>query len=345
MSGEEDPWVERARRPSGLSAEDAAQVAEGLCENRFPEDLAAELLRTMAARGETTEELVGFATTLRRLATPFDLVGASEGIDLCGTGGALFPTFNVSTVASFVVAASGAPVVKHGNSSLRGPCGSSDLLEALGLPVKSSIAFARESFARESLAFLHAPLFHSATRQIAPVRKRLGTRTIFNLLGPLTNPARPKHQLVGAFSAEYARMAVEVLPRLGCEHVLAVHGDGGSDEPSPQQPSSFFRWDAHGLSIERTEPTDLLRPEETQGEWGPLAPAAAAEETRKILSGGTASARAGAVLLAAGGALWIMGRADDLAEGVSAARETVRSGRALSKLESLCALAQMRSWT
>jgi anthranilate phosphoribosyltransferase len=330
--------LERVRSPTGLTVEEAAELAEELCENRYTIDEAGALLSAMAERGETAEELLGFARTLRKLAIPFDVPGARDGVDLCGTGGAPFPTFNVSTVAAFVVSACGQPVVKHGNSSHRGPCGSSDLLEALGLPVKTSLEFPQATFEKESLAFLHAPLFHRATRNVAPVRQRLGTRTIFNLLGPLTNPAHPRYQLVGAYSTGYAQLAVEVLPRLSCERVLAVHGDEGCDELSPGGPSSVFRWDDHGLSIERVEPEDLLSPGERDGDWTPLPPTEAARETEMILQGSRENARAGAVVLAAGAALWVTGRTEDLEGGVTRAREGIRSGRALSKLESLRAL-------
>lgn len=343
--GETDPGLlARALSPAGLSSEEAGRLAAGLCANRYPPAFAGALLSALATRGETVDELYGFATALRSMARAFPPPGAAEGVDLCGTGGASHPTFNVSTVAAFVVAAAGGPVVKHGNTSVRGPCGSSDLLEALGLPITTSVEFPTESFRKESLAFLHAPLFHQATKNVAPLRKSLGIRTIFNQLGPLTNPAAPKYQVVGAYSVDYGRKAVEVLSRLNCTTVLAVHGDAGTDELSPKEPSTLLLQGPHGLSMERFLPEELLAPEEREGSWEPLPPPKAAAEAEAILRGSSRGARYGAVLLTAGAALWIMDRAPGLEEGVAVAREMIASGRALSKLETLRALAKSRDW-
>lgn len=329
---------------SDLTVTEAGEVVRGLMEGRYPPPLAGAILTALAAKGESVDELYGFASVMREMATPFRPPGAEEAIDLCGTGGAATPTFNVSTVASFVVAAAGVPVVKHGNSSSRGPCGSSDLIEALGLPVKTSPAFAEESFRREGIAFLHAPLFHPLTRAVAPLRRALGIRTVFNQLGPLTNPAGVRRQLVGAYSIEYGRKALDVLTRLGCTSVVVAASDDGADELSPVMPTRLIRHDDHGTTLERVDPEDLLSPEEREHGWGPMPPPEAAAAALALLSGKDPSARTGAVILTSGVALWMAGMAGDIEGGTDAARGLIGSGAAHSKLESLRALARDREW-
>jgi anthranilate phosphoribosyltransferase len=337
-------WIEQLRSGEPLGPEDAAALAEALTENRLSLPVGGEILTLLARRGESEEELYAFAKHLRERAVPFTAPGSGTAVDLCGSGGATLRTFNVSTVSAFVVAASGLPVAKHGNASARGPCGSSDLLEALGLPVKASRAFAEESFRQEGLAFLHAPLFHPILASVGPLRRSLGTRTIFNLLGPLVNPAGVRTQVVGCFDEGYAERVAHVLPRLGVESLLSASGAGGADELSPHGGSRGFR-----LSSGRTEPFQveaetLLLPKEREGDWLALPPAESALVARELLQGAP-GARRGAVLLTAGAALWIGGRATDLPTGVRRAREVLDSGAALAKLEALQALAQGRCWS
>lgn len=329
----------------GLSVDEASEMVRGLIFGKYPGPLAGALLTALALKGETSDELYSFASILREMARPFNVNGASDAIDMCGTGGSDTPSFNVSTVAAFIVAAGGVPVAKHGNSSARGPCGSSDLIEALGLPIKRSVGFAMESFGKQRLAFLHAPLFHPATKAVTELRSALGIRTIFNQLGPLTNPASVTRQLVGAFSMDYGKKAVEVLPRLGCTGVFAVHSDDGADEISPQRPTSLLKYDSHGLIVERIEPSDLLTSQERSGSWGPLPPKDAAKAAVDILSGNEVSARAGAVLLTSSAAFWLAEMVEDMEDGVEMAREVIRSGGASSKLEALRGISSSRDWT
>ncbi len=325
-----------------LREEAARSLAEGIVRGSYTDLECAALLTALAAKGETEVEVGAFARVFRELATPFG-AGAPEAIDLCGTGGAPRPTFNVSTLSAFVVAATGIPVAKHGNSSARGPCGSSDFLEALGLPIRTSRKFAEESYRRERIAFLHAPLYHPAMRRVAPVRKALGVRTVFNLLGPLTNPAGVRRQVVGSFSREYAHLATRVLRDLGAERVGAAHGSDGSDEISPQVSSWVVTATREREETFEVRPEELLLPAERRGPWDPVPPSQAARTAEEVLSGAPGSVR-GAVLLTSGTAIWVAGRAPSVEEGVQVARSVLDSGRPMEKLRALQRLAKEAPW-
>jgi anthranilate phosphoribosyltransferase len=275
---------------------------------------------------------------MRRRARPFPVPPGDGAVDLCGSGGARRPSFNVSTVSAFVVAAAGVPVVKHGNRSARGVCGSSDLLLALGLPVDRSEAYARASYRRYRLAFLHAPLFHPAMRAVASARKALGVPTIFNRLGPLSNPAAPRVQVVGVPTIPATRLVASALRRLGVRRGLAMSSREGCDEFSPRQPTEGVRWAGSAVHRVIVRPARHLLREERSGEWGALPPQAASEEAERVLAGGD-GARRGSVLLTSGATLWVAGRVPTLSDGVTRAREALDSGRAEELLRQLRSLA------
>jgi anthranilate phosphoribosyltransferase len=307
----------------------------------------AALLVALRAKGETPAEVQAFARELRRRSNAFPGPRADGAVDLCGSGGARTPTFNVGTVSAFVVRAAGAPVAKHGNrsarGSLKGYAGSSDLLEALGLPVTTSLDFARESYRRYGLAFLHAPLYHTATSAVMAVRRGLGIPTIFNQLGPLTNPANVPYQVVGCPTPQVTERVAQVLPNLGVRAGVAVTGNDGTDEFSPKGSSTCVIW-AKGRKSHRTiQAADLLDPEDRRGSVAPLPPLAAAEEARRLLAGG-GGARRGSVLLTSGAALWVSGRTADLKSGVAQAQFALDSGRAEALLLALQGLAGERAW-
>jgi anthranilate phosphoribosyltransferase len=337
-------WLLRLQQGRDLSGREAYQLAEGLTSGAFPEALAGALLSTLAGKGETPEEILAFAMFLRRHARRFPRDGARPAVDLCGTGGSAHPTYNVSTVSAFVVASGGLPVIKHGNASARGPCGSSDLLEALGLPVKATPAYAEETFRRERIAFLHAPLYHPATASVAGVRRALGVRTVFNLLGPLTNPASVEVQVTGCFDLGYARTASELLLRLGVSHSLTFTGQAGADEFVPGGRTLGFSSRAGRRASHRFQGTTYLTRAERKGRLDPMPPAAAAQEAERLLNGAP-GARRGSVLLTSGAAFWVAGWDRTLKEGVERARELLEEGRALAKLRALQQLAAGRTWT
>ena len=297
----------------------------------------AAILVALSARGNPAEELVAFAREMRRRAVPFPIPARDRALDLCGSGGAPRPSFNVSTVSAFVVRAAGLRIAKHGNRS-RGVCGSSDLLAALGLPVMTSIPFARASYSRYGIAFLHAPLFHPATRAVAAVRRRLGVPTIFNRLGPLASPARVRCQVTGAVDVPTAFTTATVLRSLGVPRGVAMTSDEGCDEFSPRGPTTAVVWNPSRTRRLRIRPGDFLTSDDRRGAWGPLPPSAAAEEAERILAGG-GGARRGSVLLTSGAAIWVAGEVRSLGAGVDRARDALDSGAAETVLEQLRGLA------
>lgn len=327
----------RLLEPRRLSEHEAAAVFDRLLADGTADVERAAILVALAARPLDASELAAFAAEMRRRATPFEVPPGDEPIDLCGSGGAPRPSFNVSTVSAFVVAACGVPVIKHGNRSATGLCGSSDLLEALGLPVTSSTAFARAAYRSLRLTFLHAPLYHPAAKAVAPVRRALGIPTIFNRLGPLCNPAAVRYQVAGAPTPAIARTFAEVLARLGVRRGVAMASEDGCDEFSPRARTTAYVWTGRRRRAVTVRPTVHLARPERAGDWSPLPPPEAAAETRRLLGGGP-GARRGAVLLTSATALWTVGRARTLGNGLIAARDALDSGRAaqlLSRLEEL----------
>ena len=335
MSG---PMLARLLDPRVLSEDEARGVFDRLLSPETGEAERGGILVALAGRPDRAEELASFAREMRRRATPFEIPEGDAPIDLCGSGGARTPSFNVSTVSAFVVAAAGAPVVKHGNRSASGICGSSDLLEALGLPVTTSLRFARASYRARGLAFLHAPLYHPAAKAVGPARRALGIPTIFNRLGPLCNPARVPYQLAGAPTPELARTCADVLGRLGVERGVSMASDDGCDEFSPQTRTTAYVWSDSVRRVRYVRPEVHLGRTERVGPWTALPPPQAAREAERILRGGD-GARRGAVLLTSGTALWLTGRAPTLSDGVEAARATLDGGEAAEVLAELRELA------
>jgi anthranilate phosphoribosyltransferase len=328
------PILARLLDPAPLGSPEAGAVFTRLLDPDAPETERAALLVALAARPVSDRELALFAGEMRRRARPFEVPRTDRPIDLCGSGGARTPSFNVSTVSAFVVAAAGTPVVKHGNRSARGICGSSDLLEALGLPVVRSLEFSRVSYRRHRLAFLHAPLYHPETAAVAPVRRVLGIPTIFNRLGPLSNPARVPHQVVGAPDLATAEIFSRVLGRLGVGRGMAMTSADGCDEFSPRARTTAFVWQGRTVRRRTFAPERWLDPEDRHGSFAPLAPDAAAQETERILAGG-GGARRGAILLTSAAALWTAGAAPSFARGIRAAEQALDDGGAARRLREM----------
>ncbi len=343
-----DPWLAQLVAHRDLGAAQVRAVVQRLLSPETTDVERAALLVAWRGKGETAAEVEQCARRLRELAVPFPGPRADGAVDLCGSGGAAQPSFNFGTVGALVVRAAGLPVAKHGNRSARGSqrgyAGSSDLVDALGLPCLTSRAFAEASYRRHGIAFLHAPLFHPVTRAVMPARSALGIPTVFNLLGPLTNPARVRFQVVGCPDRERAALVATVLPRLGVERGATTVAASGADELSPRGPTQLVAWSAGRRSRRTVRPEQYLDPEDRRGPWGPLPAPSAAEETERILAGG-GGARRGGVLLTAGAALWTAGRARSLSDGVRRATEALDSGAAAAVLEALQNLAASRPWS
>ena len=281
------------------------------------------LLVGLAVRGESQDEIVGFARTMRARAVPLTSKGA---VDTCGTGGDGAGTFNISTVASLVVAACGVPVAKHGNRSASGSCGSADVLEALEVKIDAPVAVVQRCLDEVGWAFLFAPGFHASTRHAVGPRKELGIRTAFNLLGPLTNPAMPSAQVVGVPRPELTEFMAGCLRRLGVARAWVVHGSG-LDELSLCGPTRVTAFDDGEVRTFTVRPEDAgLEPCAAPALQGGDA-RANADITRRVLDGGRGPAR-DVVLLNAAAALLVAGRVPDLRAGVAEAGRAVDDGRA-----------------
>jgi anthranilate phosphoribosyltransferase len=318
-----------------LSAEQAEQAFDIMMAGEATPAQMGGLLMALRVRGETVDEITGGAKAMRARALSID---APEGaIDTCGTGGDAKGTFNVSTSAAIVAAACGVPVAKHGNRALSSKSGSADILTALGVDIDADMALVRKALWQANIGFLMAPRHHGAMRHVAPTRVELGTRTIFNLLGPLSNPAGAKRQLIGVFDAMWARPMAEVLRNLGSERVWVVHGSDGTDELTTTGPSRVVEL-LHGK----------LREFEVTPEEAGLARAAlddikggdGEENARALLAtldGATGPIR-DIVLLNSAAALIVAGKAKDLAAGVAEAAQAVDSGAARATLDKLIAI-------
>lgn len=224
-----------------LGIDEAETAMHVLMKGESDPELVAAFLVGLRARGETLNELVGFTRVMREYAVAVD-AGDPDAIDLCGTGGDSTGTFNISTAASIVCAGAGVTVAKHGNRSVSSSCGSADVLEALGVKVELKKPGVEYCFEKVGMAFMYAPFFHPAMRHVMPVRKKLGVRTFFNILGPLCNPAGVRRQLIGAFDSDTAHTMASILEQLDARHVMAVHSADGMDEISLSSETTVFEF-------------------------------------------------------------------------------------------------------
>ena len=321
-----------------LSEGDAREAALALMTGDVPPAQAGGLLSALRVRGENRGEILGFARALRERSAPFPL--AADGlIDTCGTGGDGLQTVNVSTLAGLVAAACGARVAKHGNRAVSSRCGSADVLEALGVRIDGPPELAARCVAETGFGFLFAPAYHPTLRQLAPLRRELGFRSIFNLVGPLANPAQVRRQVVGVPAVSYLRPVAEALHSLGVEHALVVHGDDGADEISLTGPTSAFEVRPDGISSQVFHPEDaglrVCRKEAIEG--GDAAANAALAE--RILTGERGPAH-DFVILNAAAALMVAGLVGTLREGAERSREALLSLRARAVLDALKRISQ-----
>ena len=318
----------RVMRGETLSSEDARGAMANVMDGESTPAQLAGLLMALRMRRETADELSGFAQAMRERVVP---VSAPEGaIDTCGTGGDGSRTFNISTAAALVVAAAGVPVAKHGNRAVTSSSGSADVLEALGIPIDHQPAEAADALASEGFAFLFAPNYHPAMRHAGLVRRELGVPTAFNLLGPLTNPAGVRRQVIGVADRTAASKVAQVLFRLGVERALVVHGDGLDELPLD---GSGVAYDVSPLGVRRrrvvSAAVGLAAAPSSELVGGDAAANAAIIQA--ILNG-QVGPRRDVVLLNAAAALIVAGRARTLRDGIRVAAETIDSGRARSLL-------------
>jgi anthranilate phosphoribosyltransferase len=325
-----------------LSSEQTADVlAEIMAGNASEAEIAAVLI-ALRTKGETIDELVGLATTMRLLATPV-VCDRDDLIDTAGTGGGR-PTFNVSTTAALIAAGAGCAVAKHGNRSATGLSGSADLLEALGVRIDLTPEAVARCIDEAGFGFMFAPAHHGATRHVIPVRKELAVRTIFNFLGPLTNPAGATRQVIGVSDPAFLDTIAGALARLGAVKALVVSSQDGLDEMSTAGTTTVVEVDGAEIHSYALAPEDVGlrrgRYEDVAG--GP--PGDNAAVTRRIFAGETGPARDLAALNA-GAAIYVAGRVETLEAGVRAAEEALDSGAAAEALDRLVELTQRLSPT
>jgi anthranilate phosphoribosyltransferase len=320
-----------------LTAEQTAAVLAEIMEGNASEVQTAAVLIALRTKGETVDELVGLATTMRRLAKPVR-TGRGDLVDTAGTGGGR-PTFNVSTTAALIAAGAGCAVAKHGNRSATGLSGSADVLEALGVRIDLDPDAVARCIEQAGFGFMFAPAHHGATRFVIPVRKELAVRTIFNFLGPLTNPAGATRQVIGVSDAAFLDTIAGALARLGAEKALVVSSADGLDEMSTSGTTRVVEVDGPELHSYEVSPEDVGLPRARPEDLAGGTPDRNAETTRRIFEGERGPQRDLAALNA-GAAIYVSGRVDSLEEGVRAAEAVLDDGRAAATLDRLVEMTQ-----
>ncbi|MGB8955004.1 MAG: anthranilate phosphoribosyltransferase [Tumebacillaceae bacterium] len=317
-----------------LSCEEAEQMMGTIMSGGATDAQIAGLLTGLRMRGETVEEITGFARAMRQFSTKVD-AGISGLVDTCGTGGDGADTFNISTTASFVAAAAGVRIAKHGNRSVSSKSGSADVLQALGVNVDLSPEQAAYCLKEIGISFLFAQLYHQAMKYAIGARKELGFRTVFNVLGPLTNPAGATRQVIGTFHADLVYKMAHALAELGTDHSLVVHGEDGLDEITITGPTKIA--EVRGGRVQRVF---TITPEEVGLTRAPIEaikggdPVQNAAIAREVLSGAPGAPR-DIVVINAAATIYVSGRAASIAEGVRLAQNAIDSGRALQLLQQL----------
>ena len=318
-----------------LSEEQSETLMTALAAGSVEPALAGALLVALRMKGESAEEVRGFANGMRRVATEVKLDDSLELIDIVGTGGDGSQSFNISTGSALLSAACGLNVAKHGNRSVSSKSGSADLLEFLGYRFPTGADAVKAEIRENGFSFLFAPNFHPAMKHIAPIRQALKIRTVFNILGPLTNPAKPSFYLLGAFSSEMASLMASSLSGMDIKRAFVVHGLNGWDEPTPA--SKFELFDVR----ENTIIHKIIDPEEhgiktcTENELKGGTSEVNADSLVKVFEGKDNGAHEDALVLNAALALQVSGKVDELTDGIETARETIMNGKAKELLSRL----------
>jgi anthranilate phosphoribosyltransferase len=328
-----DRAIERIAAGEKLKMQEMSQLMDTVMEGQVENELLAKLLTSLHERGETVEEIAGAAASLRRHMTPIRSQRTGL-IDTCGTGGDRSGTFNISTAAALVTAAAGVPVAKHGNRSITSKSGSADVLAALGVNIEASVPTVEKCLDRLGICFCFAPLMHPSMRHVAAVRKQLGTPTIFNLLGPLCNPASAPFQLLGVGRPGLREPLAKTLQLLGIERAAVVSGDDGLDEVTLATITNVSLVEGSSVTNLAWQPEDFglvtspLDPLKVKG------PEASAEMIREVLAGLPGAAR-DIVVLNAAAALWTARHCESLPEAARAAAAAIDEGRARRLLDQL----------
>jgi anthranilate phosphoribosyltransferase len=330
--------LSRIIRREDLTEDQMAATMEVVLGGQASEAQIGALMAALATKGESCAELAGAARAMRHSARRIQALGAKV-VDTCGTGGDGAQTFNISTTTAFVAAGCGLTVAKHGNRSVSSKCGSADVLEALGVKLDTAPEIVEEAVQSIGIGFLFAPLYHSAMKHAAKPRRELGVRSIFNMLGPLTNPAGANCQLLGVFAPQLTEMFAQALKSLGTQSAMVVHGHDGLDEISVCARTRVSELRDGLVRTYEIDPTQYFGRLADPGELAGGDPAENAAIIREVLSG-KPGARRDVVLINSAAVLVAAEKASDLAQGIGLAAEVIDQGRAMAKLDALISYTQ-----
>ncbi|MDG5760530.1 anthranilate phosphoribosyltransferase [Natronococcus sp. A-GB1] len=335
-------FIERVADGKDLTQKEARAASTAVFEGATDAQIGA-LLAALRAKGETEAEIAGFAQGMREAARTID-PARKPLVDTCGTGGDDYDTINVSTTSAIVAAGAGVPVAKHGNYSVSSSSGSADVLEEVGVEIEAEPPAVEDAIERDGIGFMLAPVFHPAMKAVIGPRKELGMRTLFNVLGPLTNPAGADAQVVGVYDPDLVPVLADALSRMDVDRALVVHG-AGTDEIAIHGRTKVA--EVEGTDVEEyvLEPADLGLEERAIEEIAGGTPTENARDMRGIVEGDVGGAKRDVILANAGAAVYVAGEVDSLAAGVDAARAAIDAGDAAAKLEDLCAQNRARTPT
>ncbi len=326
-----EKYLGKVVEKENLNAEEAEDAMQAIMSGEADNIQTAAFLASLRMKGETEEEIAAFAKVMRDMAVRIN-PKVEKSVDVCGTGGDAIKTFNISTTAAFITACV-VPVAKHGNRSVTSKCGSADVIEELGVNLALSPRKIEECIEKIGIGFMFAPLHHQAMKNVMEVRQKLGMRTVFNILGPLTNPANATHQLIGVYDAALTDKIAKVLRILGLRKALVVHGEPGMDEVSISGKTKVSQLDEGEITTYFINPEDLGVETASPGEIAGGSREESAGILKDVLSRKEEGARKAVVLLNAAAAIFAADEAKSIAEGFEIACEVLEDGRAAEKLE------------
>ncbi|MFB6146446.1 MAG: anthranilate phosphoribosyltransferase [Halobacteriaceae archaeon] len=327
-----EDYIQRVTDGEDLSRAEAREAATAVFEDATEAQIGA-LLTALRAKGETETEIAGFAEGMRNAARTID-PDRETLVDTCGTGGDDYDTINVSTTAAVVASGAGVPVAKHGNYSVSSASGSADVLEAVGVAVEAEPPAVERAIEDRDIGFMLAPVFHPAMKAVIGPRKELGMRTIFNVLGPLTNPAGADAQVVGVYDPDLVPVLARALGQLDVDRALVVHG-AGLDEIAVHAPTTVAEVDGEEIETYEIAPEDVGLQRHRVADVAGGTPDENAADLRGIVAGDVEGAKRDIVLANAGAAIYVAGEVDSVADGVAAARDAIESGAAAATLDRL----------
>lgn len=323
--------LKRITAGQDLSGDEMLDIMRQIMTGQLTASQIGGFLIGLGMKGESIEEISAAATVMRELVTAVR-VDVPNLIDVVGTGGDGTSSFNVSTASAFIAVAAGAHVAKHGNRAASGKCGSADLLECAGAKIDLSAEQIAECVKRTGFGFMLAPAHHTAMKHAIGARKELGVRTIFNVLGPLTNPAHVNREMMGVFSADLVEPLAHVLKKLGSEHVMVVHSEDGMDEISVSSPTLVAELKNGSVKTYTISPDQFGVPSHTMDQVTVASPDESLAVIRSVFEG-VQSAASAITTMNAGAAIYVAGLADNLADGISRAKELIRSGVAVARFD------------